>query len=58
VKVRDIVHLKTDRPGQEVLGKVMAVNIRAKRVTVQWEGMKLTEHKSEDLMLFDAAYQN
>ena len=58
MKVRDVVHLKTDRPGQEALGRVVAVNTRARRLTIMWENAKITEEPSENIMLWDPAYQN
>jgi len=58
MKVKDLVHLKTDRPGQELVGRVVAVNPRDRRVTVMWDGVVITDEKSEDLMLWDPAHQN
>lgn len=58
MKVREIVHLKTDRPGQEMLGRVVAVNTRGRRVTVHWDTQKITEHESKDLMVYDPYYEN
>ena len=53
MKVHDIVHFKTDKPGREVLGRVIAVNARAHRVTVTWETNKMTEELSKNLMLWE-----
>jgi len=58
MKVHDVVHLRTDRPGREVLGKVIAVNGRARRVMVKWETAKMTEELSADLMLWNPQYEN
>jgi hypothetical protein len=58
MKVHDIVHFKTDKPGREVLGRVIAVNGRAHRVTVKWETAKMTEEPSENLMLWDPQHEN
>jgi hypothetical protein len=52
MKVQDLVYRKTDREGEEVIGRVVAVNARARRVTVMWEGAKLTEEPSADLVLW------
>lgn len=52
MKVQDLVYRKTDRDGEEVVGRVVAVNARNRRVTVMWEGAKLTEEKSADLVLW------
>ena len=52
MKVQDLVYRKTDRDGEEVVGRVVAVNARNRRVTVMWEGSKLTEEKSADLVLW------
>lgn len=58
MKVQDIVHMKTDKPGREILGRVVAVNSRAHRVTIMWETAKITEEPSTNLMLWVPDHQN